>query len=126
FAVPAAGLTVTTGAPIAITPTVLAQGYKKFPVNIVFDPGCGGSSPGTPSIVDFQGLVPQAIAVDAAGRIHLLDSITGTVRMVELDQTNAIVRSAIVAGLDSDAAPPSDGSDPRLTRLVRPHDMLFD
>lgn len=127
FTIPSTGLSVTNGNPIALTPTVLVRGHKKFNVSrIIFDPGCGGSTPGTQSVIDLPDMIAQAVAVDDAGRVYLVNSFDSTALMIEFNQANNITRTTIVAGIDSEVAPPYDGNDPRLTRLNRPLDLLFD
>lgn len=126
FTIPATGLNVVNNGSIALAPTRLLRLQKKVPIGIQYDQACGGSAPGTSSALDFPDLIAQAIAVDAQGRVFLANAIDATVRAVEFDNTNAIVASSIVAGTDVALASPIDGSDPRLTRLSRPLDLLAD
>lgn len=126
FSFPPSGVPVMQSVPIVRPPVRMLQCHKKFPVSIIHDPGCSPVPPGTASVIDLRDLIFQAIAVDSAGRVHLVSSQDGTIRYVEFDQTNQIVATGMVAGIDSDVASPADGNDPRLTRLNRPLDVLFD
>lgn len=126
FAIPATGLTVVNGGSIARVPTRVLRLQKKFTIGVVFDPGCGGATPGTNSLVDFPALIAQTIAVDGTGRIFLGSALDATVRVITLNAMDAIVATGVVAGIASELAPPVDGNDPRLTRLSRPLDLHLD
>jgi hypothetical protein len=126
FAIPATGLAVVNNVALPRTPTRLLRLQKKVPIEIVYDVACGGSAPGTSTAIDFPGYIAQTIAVDGQGRIYLGNAIDGRVRVVELNNSNAVVATSIVAGTDTALASPIDGNDPRLTRLNRPLDLLVD
>lgn len=123
----ATGMVVTSGVPISRPATRHLRCFRRFPViQLIPFPGCPGLTPTISIQNSFRDAAVDALAVDATGRLFLMDPVRGTVRFAEFNASNVLIRAGVAAGIESESALPFDGNDPRLTRWNRPLDLQVD